>query len=148
MRRFSNSGIALLFTAVLLAFICSGCAPKPESKMRQLASAVQISINSTNLQSWAIEILKTNTHISSISEDKLPMDILRLRNQGFQLQPDILETNCVLLLCWKTYKVFGASTTGYYGICVGSTNFQPTEDTRCYTNWKPGIYFWYDRTMM
>jgi len=116
--------------------------------MRELASAVKASINSTNLQFWAVEILKTNTHFSSISEDKLPMNILRLRNQGFQLEPCILETNCVLLLCWKTHRIFGASTTGYYGICVGSTNFQPTEETRSYTNWKPGIYFWYDRTMM
>jgi hypothetical protein len=148
MYRFVSSTITLLFTAVFLTLFSSGCAPKPESKMNDLASAVKASVNPTNLQSWAIEILKTNTPYSAVSEDKLPLDISSLRKQGFQLEPDILESNCVFLVCSKTYKFFGCSCDGFFGICVGSPTFRPIEGTRSYTNWMPGIYFWYDREMM
>jgi hypothetical protein len=148
MYRFVKNTIPLLFAAVFLTFVSSGCGSKPESKMNALASAAKTSVNPTNLQSWAIEILKTNTQYSAISEDKLPLDIRTLRREGFQLKPDMLESNCVFLVCSKTYKFFGYSSDGFFGICIGSPTFQPIEDTRCYTNWMPGIYFWYDRIMM
>jgi hypothetical protein len=153
MHRFVNNTITLLFSAVFLTFVSSGCAPKPESKMNDLASAAKASVNPTNLQLWAIEILKTNPQqYSSVSDEKLPLDIRSLRSREFQLKPDILESNCVYLVCAKTYKFFGSSCDGFWGICVGPPNFKPAKNTglidNYYTNWIPGVYFWYDRVMM
>jgi hypothetical protein len=153
MRRFLNSRIALLFTAVLLVFICSGCEPKLEAKMNKLISTAKTSVNPTNLQLWAMEVLKTNPQLySSVSEQKLPLDVYSLRSREVQLKPDILESNCVYLVCAKTYKFLGSSCDGFWGICVGPPNFKPTQDIRFggtyYTNWIPGVYFWYDKVMM
>jgi hypothetical protein len=148
MHRSVNNTITLLFTAVIFTFFFSGCAPTQESKMNALASVAKASVNPTNLQSWAIEILKTNAQYSSVSEDNLPLDIRSLRSQEFQLKPDMLESNCVFLVCSVTHKLFGYSSDGFFGICVGSPTFQPIEGPRCYTKWMPGIYFWYDRVMM
>ncbi len=118
--------------------------------MKRLTSAVKSSVNPTNLQLWAIETLKTNSYLTSIPTGNIPADIKLLQKQGFQLQPSILatETNCVFLVCWRMYKIFNMSCDGFFGICIGPRTFKPVDDSRYYTNWMPGIYFWYDRTMM
>ena len=125
-----------------------GCAPDPKSEMERLAKAAKRTINPTNLQLWAVGILKTNSVHLEISKNLLPPDVQSLIGYRFQLEPSLIKSNRVHLVCWRTYKRFKYSVTCYYGICIGPQLFTPTKDTEVYTNWIPGLNFWYLQGVM
>ena len=143
MNKFSHKSV--LFTLLVAPLVCFsfGCAPDLKSEMTKLANAAKRQINPTNLQTWALGILRTNTVNSKISVSQLPSDVQKLIGRGFQMEPNMMDSNCVHLVCWRTYKMFGSSASGFLGICIGSSSFQPAKDTEVYTNWIPGVNFWY-----
>jgi hypothetical protein len=105
--------------------------------LQKFAEEAKKVINPSDLQNWAVEVLKTNGNMAN--KDLIPLNI---RNLTFQGQPYSFALSSInsIQLIW-TKRIGGA-----WGIEVGSPTFKLYNSAAAYyIEWQPGVYFYHDR---
>ena len=126
------------FLCIVFILIFAGCDPIYKTRLPKFAEDVKAVVNPTNLQGWAVEMMRTNSGSEfSLNNTNVPLEVRNLNSQGSPFQWAFYDSNCVCLV-W-------GSGFGHWGIRVGSQSFKP-DDTNWnyYIEWKPGIYFWHE----
>ena len=113
--------------------------------MNDLAEDAKKVVNPSELQTWAVNILRetpqTNTEFE-IPAEKVPAYIRNLTSDEvlfsdaeYEGEGIVAPDPCILL--------YWGGPMGHWGLCVGSQKFKiqslPNAD---YVEWRPGVYFW------
>lgn len=112
--------------------------------MHDLAEDTQKTVDSAELQQWAVTILQqaqpTNTP-PTIPADKVPASIRNLTSGEFHLHLNYAQCDPSLDSVWIEW----GGPFGHWGIRVGSPTFTFKPDSEKFYDfimWKSGIYFW------
>lgn len=115
-----------------------------ESRTPRFAKEVKKAANPSELQKWAMSILRdaqpaARWPANEIARDKVPVVLRNLTFEGhpFQLAFYGLPSARDVWLVWG----------GDWGMRIGPPSLRlKSNDTTYYMQWKPGIYFWHNRT--
>jgi hypothetical protein len=110
--------------------------------VNDLAEDSKKAINPSELQQWAVNILKETQQTNAsfeIPANKVPANIRNLTSDGVPFEDAWYEASApepCILIEW-------GGPFGHWGLCVGSQTFKiaSTPDDY-YFEWKPGVYFW------
>jgi hypothetical protein len=105
--------------------------------LQQFAKEVKQVINPSDLQHWAIEVLKTNRNVAN--KQIIPPNIRNLTSQGQDMAFAGRHVDSIQLT-W-TRPIGGA-----WGIEVGPQTFTPYNPTGIYyIGWQPGVYLYHEK---
>jgi hypothetical protein len=111
--------------------------PSKQAHLQKFAEEAKKVINPSDLQNWAIEVLKTNGNVAN--KELIPLNIRNLTSQGESISFASRSINSIQLI-W-TRPIGGA-----WGIEVGPQTFKPYNPAAAYyIEWQPGVYFYHDK---
>jgi hypothetical protein len=126
-------GLLPAFAAVSLLLVTSR--PGKEADLKIFAKEAKKVINPSDLQDWAIEVLKTN---GNLANKDLPLNIRNLTSQGESISFAGREMDSIRLTWLRPIG-------GDWGILVGPQTFKPYNPAAAYyIEWQPGVYFYHE----
>jgi multisubunit Na+/H+ antiporter MnhB subunit len=111
--------------------------PSREAHLQKFAEEAKKVINPSDLQNWAIEVLKTNGNVAN--KDLIPLSIRNLTSQGESISFAGREMDSIRLTWLRPIG-------GDWGILVGPQTFKPYNPAAAYyIEWQPGVYFYHTK---
>jgi hypothetical protein len=129
--------LSLLPASGAVSLLLATGRPGKEATLKKFATEAKKVINPSDLQNWAIDILKTNGNVAN--KDLIPPNIRNLTSQGESMSFAGRAMDSIRLT-WV--RPIG----GDWGILVGPQTFKPyNAEAAYYIEWQPGVYFYHDK---